>query len=703
MTGRRIVGALACAALLAISFGLWRWVSAPSVNVLLITLDTTRADRLGCYGYAEALTPTLDRLASEGVLFEQAGTPAPLTLPSHASMMTGLLPPEHGLTTNGRGRLDDDIPTLAATLSDAGYDTGGFVASFVLHRKFGLDRGFAAYDDDLTNTEPSEHGLQRQRDGRRVVDSALEWLGLSRSKPFFCWVHLYDPHHPYQHHPSEFGETFRDRPYDGEIAYVDQQVKRLLDFLDAHGSRENTLVVVAGDHGEGMGEHEEFEHGLTLYENVLHVPWIWSGPGVASKGKRVPQPVSLVDLRPTLLATLGLRDAARVTGRSLQAAFTGGNVEPGQCYAGTDNPLLERGWHPLRSLTTERWKYIRTPDVELYDLSADAQEKRNLAAEQPAQVQALEHELSALEKEMIRREGVAVTLTPQEQRALASLGYLSGQVAGETPASGEVESLPDVKRMLPLDNALGDARRLLHHGDAAGSEKALRKLIADAPRFLPARQTLIEVLSVQQKFDEAQAAAAEVLKDHPDDSETHFQLGIIHSRHGKFEEGIAEFRKSLVEKPNSVGTLVNLGRSLAAVGQADEAERSFREAIEEDSLYVTAHVQLGMLLAAQKRLDEAEQCYREALRYSPDLIEAHANLAILLVRIQKLDEAGNHFARAAALAPENAETRFNFGTFLLGQGRIEDAIRELEAALKANPQHARAKARLEQARAARIR
>lgn len=699
MTGRRIVRALACVVVLAISFGTWRWATAPAPNVLLITLDTTRADRLGCYSYAGALTPTLDALAKEGVLFERANTPAPLTLPSHASMMTGLLPPEHGLVTNGRGRLGDDVPTLAETLGDAGYDTGGFVASFVLHRKFGLDRGFAAYDDDLTNTEPSEHGLQRQRDGGRVVDSALDWLGLPRRKPFFCWVHLYDPHVPYQHHPNEFGETFRDRPYDAEIAYVDRQVKRLMDFLDAKELRENTLIVIAGDHGEGMGEHDEVEHGLTLYENVLHVPWIWSGPGVVAKGTRVPQPVSLVDLRPTLTATLGLRDAARVTGRSLQAAFTGGEVAPGQCYAGTDTPLLERGWHPQRSLRTEGWKYIRTPDVELYDLAADPHEKRNLAAENPDQVRVLESDLTALENKLIRREGAAVTLTPLEQRTLASLGYLGGQGAGGALPPGGV--LPDVKRMLPLDNALGNARGLLHRGDAAGAEKAVRKLIAEAPDFLPARQFLIEILSVQQKFDEAQAAAADVLKEHPDDSEAHFQLGVLHSRQGRFEEGIAEFRKSLVEKPNSVGSLVNLGRALAAVGQVDEAERSFRDAIDEDSLYVTAHVQLGILLAAQKRIDEAEQCYREALKYSPDLVEAHANLAILLARVDKTDEAGGHFARAAALAPQNAETRFNFGTFLLGQGRIDDAIRELEAALNLNPQHSRAKARLAQARLAR--
>ena len=317
--------------------------------MLLITLDTTRADRLGCYGYAPALTPALDALAAEGVLFERAYTPAPLTLPSHASMMTGLYPPEHGLVTNGRGRLEKNIPTLAETLRDAGYDTGAFVGSFVLHAKFGLQRGFTAYDDDMTNTDPTEYGLHRQRDGRRVVDSALAWLKQPRHGPFFCWVHLYDAHDPYRAHADEFGDRFIDRPYDGEIAYVDQQIQRLVKHLQANQLWERTLIVVVGDHGESLGEHDEEEHSLTLYNSVLQVPCLWTGRGATAAGRRVPQPVSLVDLRPTLLQTVGLRDPGRSSGRSLYAALSDGDIAAGDCYSATDDPLLEHGWSPAQS------------------------------------------------------------------------------------------------------------------------------------------------------------------------------------------------------------------------------------------------------------------------------------------------------------------------------------------------------------------
>src|SRR5262245_10488970 len=353
--------------LAAVAVGLFGWragLLSRRPNVLLITLDTTRADRLGCYGCATALTPALDALAAEGVLFERAYTPAPLTLPSHASMMTGLYPREHGLVTNGRGCLDENISTLAEILRDAGYHTGGFIGSFVLHSKFGLRRGFAVYDDDMTNTDPTEDGMHRQRDGVWVVDSALAWLQQRRKKPFFCWVHLYDAHAPYSAHVDEFGGRFSDRPYDGGIAYVDLQIQRLVNHLRANRLWRETLVVVVGDHGESLGEHDEEEHGLTLYNSVMQVPWIWAGRGAPAAGRRVPQPVSLVDLRPTLLQAVGLRDTGPTSGRSLCVALTGGAAAAEDCYSAADFPLIEHGWAPLRSLTTAGWKYIRTPDVE---------------------------------------------------------------------------------------------------------------------------------------------------------------------------------------------------------------------------------------------------------------------------------------------------------------------------------------------------
>jgi arylsulfatase A-like enzyme/Tfp pilus assembly protein PilF len=679
----------------------WQAFVAPKrPNVLLVTLDTTRADRLGCYGYVPALTPTLDALAAHGVLFERAYTPAPLTLPSHASMMTGLYPPEHGLLVNGRGRLDESLSTLAEVFSDAGYDTAAFLGSFVLHSKFGLDRGFREYDDDMTNTDPTEDGLHRQRDGVWVVDAALAWLQRNRKKPFFCWVHLYDAHAPYLAHREDFGDRFADAPYDGGIAYVDLQIQRLMNHLDTKGHKEQTLVVVVGDHGESLSEHDEKEHGLTLYGGVLRVPWIWAGPGATAAGGRVPQPVSLIDLRPTLLETVGLREPNRASGRSLRAALVGRPIDSENCYSATDFPLLEHGWSPQRSVTSENWKYIRSPEVELYDLASDPQETNNLASALPERAQELEDLLAALEQTMTTRQGAAVELSPQEQRALASLGYLGGNSSMRPPAASR-EDLPDVKQMLPMYNKVEAAKRLLTDGNAPAAETLLRELIGDVPDYLPARVSLAEVLNGQKKLAESRKVLEGVLAQDPENAEAHFQLGRVCWQEEQPAEAVEEFRKSLAIKPDAYGALLNMAEVLVQLGRTEEAEKTYRQLLEHDPLFVKGHVGLGKLLAAQQRPAEAEQHYREALRFTPTSPEAHDSLAILLAGQNRLAEAAAHFARAVELSPNSASVRFNYGTLLMQQGRREEAIDAFEEALRLDPQYPRAKMRLQQARSMR--
>jgi arylsulfatase A-like enzyme/Tfp pilus assembly protein PilF len=689
--------------LVAVSGYAW-WAVARSrrPNVLLVTLDTTRADRLGCYGYPAALTPSLDALASEGVMFERAYTPVPMTLPAHASIMSGLLPPEHGLMTNGRGRLDESISVLAEVFRDAGYDTAGFVASFVLHSTFGLQRGFAVYDDDMTHTDPTEHGLHRQREGRHVVDAAMSWLQQPRRGPFFCWVHLYDAHEPRLTHSDEFGDRFLNSPYDGEIAYVDQQVGRLVKQLESCGLRERTLIVVIGDHGEGLGDHDENEHGLTIYNSVLQVPWIWAGRGVVAASRRVRQPVSLVDLRPTLLATTGLRDPARTSGRSLQAALAGSALAERACYAGTDVPLLDHGWSPLRCLLTSDWKYIRSTEVELYNLSTDPQEAHNLATTDPDRIAAMEEQLATLEQTIIPRQGAAVELSPSQIRALTSLRYLASQ--SSPPPTQEGTPLPDVKRMLPVYNRVDAAQRLMSDkGDVAGAETQLRAIVREVPEYLPAQNLLAVALARQRNLSGSREVLDDVLKLDPDNADAHFQVGSIFWENQQYVEAAAEFRRALAVNPYAEGAAFALGQTLLRLGQAEEAKQMYRQVLEYDPIHVNARVALANLLAAQNHLTEAESQYRAALQYDPALVEAHDRLAVLLVSCKRLTEAGEHFRRALELAPNRAELRFNYGTFLLAQGRFDEAITELETALALNPADPETKARLQQARTLRER
>ena len=427
--------------------GVVLYVRSPRrLNVLLITLDTTRADRLGCYGYSAAKTPVLDRLAQQGVLFERAYAPVPLTLPSHASMLTGLYPPEHGLRNNGQGALPSGLPTLATELQAAGYETGAFVAAFVLDHKFGLQRGFETYNDDLSTADPSLDGHHQYRDGGLVINAALRWLRPRSSKPFFCWVHLFDPHYPYLTHEDRFGTQFQDRPYDAELAYVDDEIGRLIAALRKSGALEHTIIVVVGDHGESLGEHGELSHAMTVYDATLRVPLLVVSPRESQPGHRVAEPVSLVDLTPTVLDLLGKRPLPQASGRSLRAAVRGEPLTTLPCYAETDEPYHAGHWSPLRALITQQWKYIRSPKAELYDLLADPQELLNLATKSPDQLQKLEGELTAWEERMNQRLAGNVALTEQERRALSGLGYASHH----KPNGEEERPLRDVKDMLPF-------------------------------------------------------------------------------------------------------------------------------------------------------------------------------------------------------------------------------------------------------------
>ncbi|MGE0378541.1 MAG: sulfatase, partial [Planctomycetaceae bacterium] len=345
----------ACAVIAA---GVWWWAArTPRWNVVLITLDTTRADHLGCYGRTAAATPNLDWLASQGVLFEHAYTVVPITLPAHATLLTGLLPPEHGLRINGTSRLPDSIPTLAETLQRAGYRTGAFVSSLVLDARFGLARGFEHYDDRLGI---GPNGPHVERPASNSVSEAIAWLDTVASESFLCWVHLYDPHEPYDEHRRDFDDQFAGRPYDAEIAYMDRHIGRLLDFLQRLDVDDRTLIVIAGDHGEGLGEHAEPTHGYLAYNSTLHVPLIVRRPDGEQSGARVAEPVSLADVFPTILDSLEREVPSGLFGRSLLPYWQDIVPAPRPCYGETEAPLMEAGWCPLRTWTTARWKYIHS-------------------------------------------------------------------------------------------------------------------------------------------------------------------------------------------------------------------------------------------------------------------------------------------------------------------------------------------------------
>ena len=698
--------ALATAYLLLISLGLIAYLagffsrSKPTINVLFITLDTTRADRLGCCQYSKAVTPALDRLAEQGVLFERAYSPAPLTLPSHATMFTGLYPPEHGLRTNGRGRLDTSIPTLPEIAAKAGYDTAAFVASFVVDSKFGLDRGFGVYNDDLSTAEVADEAIHRQRDGKLVVDAALGWLQQPRETPFFCWVHLYDPHFPYLPHEVEFGKRFADQPYDAEIAYTDRQVSRLLEHLTAAGLDEQTLVVVVGDHGEGLGEHVERTHGYTVYDATQRVPLIVRLPGKAVAGHRCQQPVPLVDLAPTFLELLRLRVPAPMTGRSLSAALSGQPIENRLCFGGTDDPFLQNGWSPLQFLVDGDWKYIRSTKPELYDLKQDPGERKNLAGstdpELARRFAQMEQQLDDLQQTLVPRKTAAVQLSANEQRALESLGYLGGRKVENSTGTGEI--LPDVKDMLPFDSAAQEAHELLHAGQIEPAMVKLKEIIAKSPTHVAARIFLGEALQNQNQLKAAITSYQDALKIKPDSTDALLHLGTAFVIQGRLNEAIAKFDEAVRVDPESSAAHYNLGLGLAQLGRLDEAIAHYREAIEHDSGFADVQTALGNALIAMGQTDDAIACFKQELQINPRAVDARINLAVLQSQSQP-QAAHQYLLEAIQINPKNAQAQYNLGAFLMLRGKASEAIEPLSEAVRLAPNHPRARKELERARA----
>jgi arylsulfatase A-like enzyme len=489
-----IAGLVLVAVALLVAFAvqraaLWPVGRAAAPNILLITLDTTRADRLGAYGYRLGRTPRLDRFAFEGVLFEQAVAPAPMTLPSHASLFTALYPFAHGVRTNGSFHLGETFPTLATALRGAGYRTAAFVSAFSLDRRYGLSLGFDHYDDRL-EAAPRRANLELERRGDRTALAAGEWVEQhvrgSTGTAFFVWLHLYDPHEPYEA-PPPYGADFADRPYDGEVAFADAVVGGVLDRLDRLDVRRSTIVAVAGDHGESLGEHGEATHAMFVYESAIRVPLMVRWPGHIGESSRVREPVRLVDVAPTLLDLAGVPALAGVHGWSLVPLVRRTGAGPPSAYSETYFPLFSLNWAPLRSIRDDRWKFIDAPSPELYDLANDPHEQANLAAREASRAVALRRALDLMTG---GREGVMATrkMDRETTEMLAALGYISASANAdsETAPAGR----PDPKAMIDVYNQLLRANGALRDGRLEEAESVARDAMRRDPRNAFALQLL---------------------------------------------------------------------------------------------------------------------------------------------------------------------------------------------------------------------
>jgi arylsulfatase A-like enzyme/cytochrome c-type biogenesis protein CcmH/NrfG len=549
-------------------------------NLLIITIDTLRADRVGVYGHAAARTPGMDALARSGVRFDRAFAVAPITLPSHASIMTGRYPPGHGARHNGI-RIDPAVPTLAETLKRAGFATGAFVGAFPLDRRFGLDRGFDQYGDRMPRGAPGQP--VNERPGREVADEAVAWLQAHRTSPFFLWVHFFEPHAPYG--DARGGRPVAER-YDDEVAEADLQIRRVLDAVGE--ARAATIVAVTADHGEAFGEHGEIAHSVFVYDTTLRVPLVVSGPSIAPGV--VQAPVSLVDLAPTLLRRLGIQ-GFDADGIDLGPALAGGVLPTRDLYAESFAPLLDFGWSPLRSIRAEGWKFIEAPSAELYDVSGDPGEGRDRARDETARVAAMSQRLARYNAPPPRADA------DQESRArLQALGYVGG---GATAGSAR----PDPKDRRQLAARLAQVTSGELHGQPL--ESALREVLKLDAKNPLAHLRLGYVLQESSRCGEAMRHFQQAIDARFPSADAYLGLASCQTQARRFDAAAATLRAGDRAEPDNPVVAANLGLVLSDAGRPAEGIPHLQRAVTLDPAFDQARFYLAIAFARAGRREDA--------------------------------------------------------------------------------------------------
>ncbi len=697
-----------------------RGVDTASLNLIVVTLDTTRADRIGCYGAKDVATPRLDALAARGVRFANAVSPMPLTLPAHCTLFTSLLPGAHGVRDNGGFKLSAEHLTLAEALSQRGFATGGFVSAFVLDHRWGIAQGFDRYFDDFDLKQQEKLSMgEIQRPGNETLDHALAWIRDVKDKRFFAWIHFYDPHAPYDP-PEPYKSRYAGRPYDGEIAWTDALVGRLLDELDRLDLTKRTVIAVLADHGESLGEHGEQGHGYFIYEQVTHIPMIVATPYSGTRGRTVDAVVKSIDLAPTVLELLGAAGALPAAQGTSVVPLLGGNegASAGDGYSEAFYARLHYGWSELRAVRTKRWHFIEAPRAELYDLERDPGETANLASSELATIERLRESLAAFDKASVPKVAATAPVEEDEQtlRKLASLGYVGGS-AVDTHATWR--DLPDPKDRLPIYDAMGRARDLVKLGKEDEAIPVLTRVIKEAPEVVDAyfalgncwqkkkdlgkaaelyRKTLAlrpdhdyamiglaDVLVAEGKIDDAVAGYEHFLAQDPGNAQILYRLAQVQIDDGRDAAAKVNFEKTLAAEPKTARAEVGLGVVAFHGGDHAAARAALGRALVIDPKARWARYNLALVDESEGRTGEAISGYRSEIEAYPDAYKALFNLGRLLAKTGDLKGAIDAMNRAVAVEPDWPVGRFFLAQALLGSGDLDGAKSEALRALGMDP------------------
>jgi len=687
-------------------------------NVLLVTFDTTRADAVG---YASSgrkgVTPNLEALAARGTWFSTCLTAQPLTLPAHASLMTGLYPFHHGVRNNGTYQLQPKAITLAKELRAAGYSTHAIVSSFVLDSQFGLDQGFDSYDDDLSGGPKQKMFMFKEIPASRTAEKAVQWLksGRPADRPFFLWLHFFDPHADYEP-PPDVAALYPGDPYTGEIHFADRELGRVLAALDELKVLPSTVVAFTADHGEGRGDHGENTHGIFVYEATTRVPLLLAGPGIPS-GKRVDSLVRSVDVLPTLLELASRPVPEAIDGKTLRPLMRGSSDER-TAYLETFVPRLNFGWSELRAERTGGFKVIQAPRPEAYDVSKDAAERRNLL-EPPGNIPPRARPLLRDLQEIVRSDPFErggqpeAKLDSESKKKLASLGYI--WASDQAPRKGR----PDPKDRIVFWDRFERAQAMIRHKAYPQAVETITQLLADDPDNVVAMGSLANALVRMGANDRAMAVfermipldpkretaylgaarlrreagdfrgaedlARRVIAIQPDNPEGYTALGDVYLEERRFAEGEQWFRKALAIDPHSMDAVSGLGNCLNRAGRLREAAEVLRKARAHDP---TSHAVTYNLAVVSERLNDSRAAlglYQTAVQLDPEHAMSWNNLGSLLDRLGRRREAIQCVARAHELDPANGEAAYNLGALLLVSGRPERALPLLEETRRRHP------------------
>jgi arylsulfatase A-like enzyme/Flp pilus assembly protein TadD len=611
-------------------------------DVFLITIDTLRADHVHCYGYDRVQTPSLDQLAKQGVRFTQAFTPSPITNSSHASILTGLLPSAHGVSDFGVPLAASHL-TLAETLKKRGYRTAAFIGAVILDSKAlapGLDHGFEFYDNFPAQSETKSRWGRVERRGMEVVQRAETWLNAHPAGPHFVWVHLYDPHDPYEP-PPPYSEIYKDRLYDGEIAYADSALGHFLAYLKKQGWYESSLIVVVGDHGEGLGEHHEDTHGIFLYDSTTHVPLLVKLPEQREAGRTVEAQVRTTDIMPSILEVLGVLAPARLDGESLGPFLTGTGAAPRTVFGETDYPL-RFGWAPLRSVRKEGLKFIEAPKPELYDLPSDPNELQNHYVPWDPRVQKLRKILAELSaKSPAPAKTSPATVSAGTIDELHALGYLGSADAGSATDVPEPSLLPDPKDKIEEQNLLHTAMMASEDGETDKARAALEKVL---------------------QLDDRSVLALS-------------QLGRLEMSSGNYAKAAGYLRRAHAARPDDAAAAFEYGRALELSGDLPGARDALHASLKLNPNQFAARLSLGRVYLSLNDLKEAEDQLEAAVLTQPGSVEAQIGLAKALIRQKKFADAVELLEPIAGASSSGPEMFQLLSDAYAGLGRRQEAER----------------------------